>query len=533
MQPPGSSGERSAHSGTDAGVEREDGRRAERGAGAGGVRSDSDVECRDSDADGARDSDVDGVRDGDVDGAHDRTSDEASADRTRSPTIGFYHPRAGIQTGGGKSVYVRGMLRQLAGHHDVVLYTGEGRLLESVRELPIDVVQVPTDRVADVDVPGALASVLPANAAETLAERATDSLVETATATLAESRVSETLVPSASARTSLLGFANARGQGRCEEMSRCLDVLYTQYFLDDVLFSRSVDVPTVYHCHGLDGRGVGEHVRSRLSATEYTLANTGRMADELSRRFDVEPDGVVAPGVDVDRFAPDATPAFESAAPVVLFVGRVERSKGVFDLVDAVAGLSADAVCHVVGDGPHESELRSHVAERGIEASVQFHGVVPNEALHGFYAAADVVCNPSHYESLGIANLEAMACGRPLVAARLDAIEEYVTDGESGLLVPPGDAEALRRTLDRVLASPALRDRLGRAGREVASEYSWDEQARTLTELLEVAAADEREPREREPRERGARRASGGPGATGATAHSGASGPTRRRTDRR
>lgn len=405
-------------------------------------------------------------------------------DRTESPTIGFYHPRAGVRTGGGKSVYVRGMLRQLADDHDVVLYTGEGRLLEAVDELPIDVVQVPTERLAGEDEPDAAASAAPA--------AAPGRLVRAATAADVPSRVLERVVPSASAQTSLLAFANARRRGLCEAMGRRLDVLYTQYFLDDVLLSRAVDVPTVYHCHGLAGRGVGEYLRARLSATEHCLANTERIAAQLARRFGVAPDGVVAPGVDVDRFAPDATPAVESDAPVVLFVGRVERSKGVFELVDAVAGLSADATCHVVGDGPHEPALRAHVADRELEASVRFHGVVPHEELHRYYAAADVVCNPSHYESLGIANLEALACGRALVATRLAAVEAYVTHGESGLLVPPGDVDALRRALDRALDSPALRERLGRAGRDAALEYAWDEQGgRLARSLAEAAGATE------------------------------------------
>lgn len=390
-------------------------------------------------------------------------ADGASDAAVESLSIGFYHPRAGVRTGGGKAVYVRGMLEQLADEHDVVLYTGEGELLDAVRELPIEVRQVPTDHVAGVELPDDFAEVLPSEAA----------------------------------RESLLAYANARLCGLCDRMDERLDVLYTQYYVDDVLLSRTVDVPTVYHCHGLDGRGVGERLRAHLSETDACLANTERIAAQLSRRFGVEADGVVAPGVDVERFAPDATPAFDADGPVVLFVGRVERAKGVFDLVEAVDRLAAggerpDLELHVVGDGPHEAELRERVAELGLEDAVEFAGVVPNDELQHCYAAADVVCNPSHYESLGMVNLEALACGSALVATDLDAVTAYATDDESALLVPPEDVDALADALDRALASQTLRERLGRAGRDAAAEYAWEKQGERLVSHLAAVTGGER-----------------------------------------
>jgi glycosyltransferase involved in cell wall biosynthesis len=129
------------------------------------------------------------------------------------------------------------------------------------------------------------------------------------------------------------------------------------------------------------------------------------------------------------------------------------------ELVEAAGDLNLV----VAGDGP----LRGHVP--------QARGFVPHDELQQLYARAAIVACPSRREGFGVACLEAMAHGRPVVASAVGGLTDLVVDGETGLLVPPRDVVALRAALDRLLGDRDLRRRLGSAGRERARErFSWD-----------------------------------------------------------
>jgi len=149
----------------------------------------------------------------------------------------------------------------------------------------------------------------------------------------------------------------------------------------------------------------------------------------------------------------------EASPPEVLYAGRLSPEKGVEELVEAARGLNLV----VAGDGP----LRSRVP--------QARGFLPHDELQHLYARAAVVACPSRREGFGVACLEAMAHGRPVVATDVGGLRDLVVDGETGLVVPARDPAALRAALDRLLADPALRRRLGSAGRRRAQErFSWD-----------------------------------------------------------
>jgi glycosyltransferase involved in cell wall biosynthesis len=148
----------------------------------------------------------------------------------------------------------------------------------------------------------------------------------------------------------------------------------------------------------------------------------------------------------------------EAYPPEVLYAGRLSPEKGVLELVEATEGLNLV----VAGDGP----LRARIP--GTQ------GFVPHDELQGLYARAAVVACPSRREGFGVACLEAMAHGRPVVATAVGGLRDLVVDGETGLVVPPRDPGALRSALERLLGDPVLRRRLGAAGRERARErFSW------------------------------------------------------------
>jgi glycosyltransferase involved in cell wall biosynthesis len=162
--------------------------------------------------------------------------------------------------------------------------------------------------------------------------------------------------------------------------------------------------------------------------------------------------------------------------PHVLYVGRLSEEKGVLELFEATEGIPRV----FVGDGP----LRDRVPDAV--------GFVGPGKLGPYYERAAVVVCPSRREGYGVVAREAMAYGRPVVASAVGGLLDAVEDGVTGLLVPPGDTHALRAAIERLLADPDLRSRLGEAARARAQErLSWD-RATSETVAAYRAALQER-----------------------------------------
>lgn len=159
--------------------------------------------------------------------------------------------------------------------------------------------------------------------------------------------------------------------------------------------------------------------------------------------------------------------------PYFLYVGRLVQYKGLSVLLDAMRGVPG--TLFVVGVGPLLPKLRSQAATAALAGRVHFFPKVLDEALPDFFHAADVFVLPSvtRAESFGIVQLEAMACGKPVIGTRLGTgVEEVNVHGKTGLIVPPYDAHALAEAM-RVLAErPAVRARLGAQARKHAQKYS-------------------------------------------------------------
>ena len=192
--------------------------------------------------------------------------------------------------------------------------------------------------------------------------------------------------------------------------------------------------------------------RGVLRGARLVIAASTALAEEAHRlgAGDVR---VIPSGVDLP-----ANVGVEADPPEVLYAGRLSPEKGVLELVEAATGLNLV----VAGDGP----LRPRVPGS--------RGFLPHDELERLYARAAVVACPSRREGFGVACLEAMAHGRPVVATDVGGLRDLVVDGKTGILVPPGDAAALRTALQRLLGDPDLRRRLGAAGRERARErFSW------------------------------------------------------------
>lgn len=214
------------------------------------------------------------------------------------------------------------------------------------------------------------------------------------------------------------------------------------------------------------------------------------VVDDLERRFprwDARTATTVPNGVDLVE---DGVPATDSAGqgrrgddgpPVVLAVGRLQHVKGFDLLVRAFAAASdsrvvpTDARLRIGGDGPEEAALRSLAVDLGLADRVDLLGRLARRQVAEEMAQATVVVVPSRAESFGITVLEAWRAGAPVVATTRGGPPEFVTDGETGLLVDPTDTGALAGALERALGDAELRHRLGSAGRAlVESTYTWD-----------------------------------------------------------
>jgi len=186
-------------------------------------------------------------------------------------------------------------------------------------------------------------------------------------------------------------------------------------------------------------------------------------------------------GVDLAAFTPQRDgrePDFGSG-PIILYVGRLHPEKGLFDLLNAFALVKArmaQARLVLVGDGPARSAVEQRVQEHGWHDAVRLTGTVKHRDLPPYFRAAELfvapsITTPKWEEQVGMTNIQAMACGVPVVSTHSGAIPEYVPDGKAGLLVPERDPQALADALLTLLNDPALRYRLGQGGRLYAEAH--------------------------------------------------------------
>lgn len=253
--------------------------------------------------------------------------------------------------------------------------------------------------------------------------------------------------------------------------------------------------PAGWRCY-LDGAFLARGGSSRLGLRVRSLSSAFR---ELARHHALDRllvgsvfmrDELLLNGFAPDRVRIIAPAVADAAAPVlliraartVLYVGQLVRGKGVDLLLEAFAKLRrreqpsrdrpvATTRLMIVGQGNHEPALRALAARLGIAADVEFSGWVPNEQLGALYGAAGVVAFPSRWpEPFGMVGLEAMRHGRPVVGFDVGGVRDWLSDGETGVLVPEQDVEAFARGMSRVLDNPVLGARMGAAARLRASQ---------------------------------------------------------------
>lgn len=241
--------------------------------------------------------------------------------------------------------------------------------------------------------------------------------------------------------------------------------------------------------------------RLTMNWTKYVVCCSEAVRRSVEQRIGGEKEQfVVIPfGVETSRFGDAGMMAGEvlglqKGLPVIGTVCRlVEPKKGLRFLLEAMAHLEREAakpVCQllIVGEGPAEEALRSLGEQLGIASRVVFSGM--RRDIPRLLSLIDIFVLPSLYEGFGIAILEAMAAGKPVVATTVGGIPEFVVPGESGLLVQPGDSVALAAAIRQLLAQPERAKVMGRRGQEhVRKHYSIESVVRQHEQLYELCVA--------------------------------------------
>jgi alpha-maltose-1-phosphate synthase len=303
------------------------------------------------------------------------------------------------------------------------------------------------------------------------------------------------------------------GQGIDADVVHC-HTWYAQFggILAKILYG----VPLVITTHSLEplrpwkqeqiGRGyeLSKWVeKTAIEMADAVIAVSSSTREDVLRLFDVDPAKVhvILNGVDTAEYKPVNKPemlaplGIDTDRPFVLFVGRMTRQKGLFYLLKAVEHIDPKiqiVLCAGDSDTPSlQEELEAMVSELRSrrEGVVWIPEMVTRRTTIALYSHATVFCCPSIYEPFGIINLEAMACGTPVVATAVGGIPEVVADGETGFLIDamlsdqpphdPSDADGLARALadaiNRFGADPELKRRMGEAGRRrVVEQFSWE-----------------------------------------------------------
>ena len=295
----------------------------------------------------------------------------------------------------------------------------------------------------------------------------------------------------------------------------CYDLISSHYWLSGLVgldMARRWGVPHVTSFHTLaevkrrarpGERDVPERAGSErriVGEVDRIVVWTKHERQALQRLYGAVPARVtvIPPGVDTERFRP--LDMLESRRRlgvngdrVVLYVGRLERLKGLDILFRALASLedADDVRLMVVGgsNGTRElARLKRLACTLNIGDRVDFLGSMDQSRLPAYYSAADVCVLPSYYESFGLAALEAAACGRPVVASKVGGLPSVVRDGETGYLIHWRCPGPFVEKLEVLLENERLRRGMGRAARAHAETMTWEASARRLLDLFERMA---------------------------------------------
>jgi D-inositol-3-phosphate glycosyltransferase len=287
------------------------------------------------------------------------------------------------------------------------------------------------------------------------------------------------------------------------------DLIHSHYWISGLAAGalaeawQGVPIVQMFHTLGEMKNRVAQSPEERESPDRIFVST---LAEQTQLRFLYRADDrkleIIPPGVDVEHFYPipsDEAKLFVGLKPddrMILFVGRIDPLKGLDTIIRAMPRLRAASPrpvhLAIIGGEPDASpdeksaemrRLQRLCDELNMDQTVVFLGKRRQDTLQYYYSAAEVVVMPSHYESFGMAALEAMACGTPVIASDIGGLGFLVQDGRTGFTVPDGDPDLLLARLTELLNDEGLRRRMGAAATAYAQDFSWD---RITKQILSV-----------------------------------------------
>lgn len=293
--------------------------------------------------------------------------------------------------------------------------------------------------------------------------------------------------------------------------STVYDLVHSHYWLSGrigMTLSRKWDTPhvTTFHTLGLTklrARAGERESKQRLTIeglimrdVDSIIVSTDEEKQDAVRLYGADPQrvSVVPAGVDLSTFQPIERKLARERIRIhekriVLYVGRVEPLKGIDILLKATALLEDldDTKVLIVGGNPTNdlelNRLKEMAVTLGISDKVEFTGAIKQGDLPNYYSAADVFVLPSHSESFGLAALEAMACGTPVVASRVGGFKTFIDSGKTGYMVPWRCPEPFAHRLEMLFANAGLLQTMGDAARVRSLEMGWDHTANAILDI--------------------------------------------------
>lgn len=217
--------------------------------------------------------------------------------------------------------------------------------------------------------------------------------------------------------------------------------------------------------------------------TPVVAVSESTRSDLISGGFRPSQITVIPNGVD----RPGPVSVAKSSHPTILCMGRLKPQKSVDVLIKAmskIVGEFPEAELHIIGQGPDRTRLERLSWSSGLAQNVRFHGYVSNSARDEISARSWMAVCPSAFEGWGVVCMEASARGLPVVASDVNGLRDSVRHGETGVLVPHGDVDALANEVIALLWDPDRRDRMGRAGQAWAAQYTWSDSASSFASFL-------------------------------------------------
>jgi glycosyltransferase involved in cell wall biosynthesis len=249
--------------------------------------------------------------------------------------------------------------------------------------------------------------------------------------------------------------------------ARGIPTVATNHFMPENLFGHA-HVPA--WLQNAASRWAWRDLTKVYTVADAVTAPTPRAVELLHDKGFPQRAVAVSCGIDIDRYRLREAER-TSDDPTVLFVGRLDEEKRVDELLRALA-LVPKVRAEIVGDGSCRAEWELLAEHLGIADRVRFRGFVDEEALLDAYASADAFCMPGIAELQSLATMEAMAAGKPVVAADAMALPHLVRSGRNGWLFQPGDVRGLAERLHGVLADPAVTARMGAASSELIAHHA-------------------------------------------------------------